>query len=71
MSDLIANKDNKSNEKLAKSKNLQKQLKDWCATKTKSKYSLELITPKIKLREKKVNCGTFHTAGICVPVDGR
>lgn len=34
-------------------------------------FSLQLKTPKIKAREKKINCKTFHQAGICVPVDSK
>ena len=32
-------------------------------------YSLEMKTKAMKARDKKVNCKTFHNAGIVVPVD--
>lgn len=54
-------------------KELKKKLADWCDEhhKTDKTFSLQLKTPKIKSREKKINTKTFHGAGICVPVDSR
>lgn len=54
-------------------KELKKKLTEWCDEHHKSDktFSLQLKTPKIKAREKRINCKTFHGAGICVPVDSR
>ena len=47
-------------------KELSERLKD-CAE--KHNYSLEQKTKKMKDRDKKVVCKSFHGAGIVVPVD--
>jgi|LakMenEpi03Aug12_release.lakeMendotaPanAssembly.Ray.scaffolds.fasta_scaffold529709_1 hypothetical protein len=55
-------------EKLNELKELKKQLGSWCE-KSNFKWSLELKTSKLKNRNKKINCKTFHDAGICVAVN--
>ena len=55
--------DSKKKDKL---KELSGRLKD-CAE--KHNYSLETKTKKMKERDKKVVCKTFHGAGMVVPVD--
>jgi len=50
---------------------LKKKLSEFCEKHYKSEFSLHLKTPKIKEREKKVNCKTFHGAGIFVPTNAQ
>ena len=47
---------------------IKKKLVSWCE-KSKHEWPLQLKTPKIKIRDKNMNCKTFHEAGICVPVN--
>lgn len=58
---------------MADIKDLKAKLSKWCEERHKNDktFSLQLKTPKIKSREKKINCKTFHQAGICVAVDSR
>ena len=55
-----------SSSKKEKLKQLSERLKAWA---TKHSYSLELKTKRMKERDKKVVCKSFHGAGIVVPVD--
>jgi len=59
-----------SDEKLNKFKS---KFSKWCDENHKNdkQFSLLLKTPKIKSREKKVNCKTIHQAGIVVPMNSR
>lgn len=59
--------------KMSSAKSKQKSLKALQASLTvqakKLKYSIEIVTPAIKARNKRVVSKTFHKAGIVVPVD--
>ena len=55
-----------SSSKKEKLKELSERLKDWAM---KHKFSLDQKTKRMKERDKKVVCKSFHGAGIVVPVD--
>ena len=59
-----------SNEEL---KNLKKDVLKWFENHhhEEKTFTLNVKTPKIKAREKKVNCKTFNQFGIVVPVDSK
>ena len=61
----LKSKDTPSSKK-EKLKELSERLKAWAV---KHSYSLELKTKRMKERDKKVVCKSFHGAGIVVPVD--
>jgi hypothetical protein len=72
--DLILNPSEEVNaDSVTNLKNFKDTLLKWCNDKygKNKSFSLNLKTPKIKEREKKINCKTFHQAGICVPVDSK
>ena len=73
LDELIAGRNYKSDVPLEDLKLLKKQLNDWCEERHKGNkcFSLQLKTPRIKSREKKMNCKLFHTAGLVVPVDSK
>jgi hypothetical protein len=66
--DLLKKK--KNEKKLNDLKDLKKNLTNWCE-KSKHDWPLQIKTAKLKARDKRVNCKTFHEAGICVEVDSR
>ncbi len=70
--ELLSNKNYKSKASTTELRELKKKLDSWLDSRDlKKKFSLQLVTPRIKSREKKVNCKTLHQAGLVVPVDSR
>ena len=55
--------------KIVELKELKKQLASWCEKESKFEWPLQLKTPKLKIRDEKINCKTFHGSGICVAVN--
>lgn len=64
LDELILGKKYKTKLKESSIRQLKDKLLKWCD----KKYSLELKTPKIKTRDKTLNCKTFHNSGLCVPI---
>ena len=73
LEELISGRNYKCDASLNDLKDLKQKLNDWCDERHKGDktFSLQLKTPKIKAREKKMNCKLFHTAGLVVPVDSK
>jgi hypothetical protein len=65
---LISARNYKTDVSLNDLKDLKLKLTEFSNAK---KHSLQIKTPKIKAREKKINCKTFHDAGLFVKVDSK
>jgi len=68
----LSNKIYKSKATSNELRDLKTKIESWLESKDlKKKFSMQPVTPRIKSREKKVNCKTLHQAGLVVPVDPR
>lgn len=73
ISELLSKKTYSTNTSNDELNEFKKKFTEWCDTHYKGdkKFSLQIKTPKIKSREKKVVCKTMHQAGLVVSVDSR
>lgn len=73
INELISKKTYSANISSKELNEFKNKFNKWCDEhhKNDKKFSLQLKTPRIKSREKKINCKTIHGVGIVVPVDSR
>jgi len=69
LDELLNKKTHKVAAKPDEIKELKTKLNKWIES--QKKYHLQLKTEKMKAHDKKMNCKTFHQAGIVVPVNPR
>lgn len=66
--ELMSNRSEETKASNKELKDLKQKLNKWCEN-SKITLPLQLKTVKTKARDKRINCKTFHDAGIYVAVD--